>query len=1264
MADTPNADSLQIEIVASSTEAEKRIDALTAALERLKAAGNGLGSISNKIRGIGESAKGTAGSKTRQRNDALKRATEQAKRTSAAPEVGAIKTSMAEISRAVESAKNKYSELVNYINQNSGRITRDAASDALRAIHAEQDGLNKILDSFGDRIVPTELHEAVNALNDAEMKFKDIWANPAPVKIDMDAIRRQTEEIRNQLEQVGEKKEVIESNESLKEKQETIQKISDTVSNIPEKKGIDIRSPGGLKDLLGKDLSLQSLIPQGLSTAFGQIKEDIGNMTDEMIRFSSSHPVVAGALVAVKSAAQTAWKGFKGLAKISFSAIKKGFELVAAGAKKLGSALATIGKGIAKAAVSGIKSLVSAVGHRFTAPFEKAVSAITKFKNAVGRIIFLRAVRGAIRGITEGFKTGVEDLYQYSRIVNTEFAPAMDSLASSALYAKNSLGAMVAPIIQALAPAVEFLVQKFVELTAAIGKAFAALTGKKTFSQAVRVPKQYAEAATGAAKASNKAKKATDDYAEALQNFTIGIDELNVIEPPDIGDKLKDTIDDLDDLGNGAGGIDYGSMFEEVEISTETLDWTNQIREAIEKGDWYSVGEIVATKMNEVVEDWDSYGWGESFGTAINKGLNVALGFLENFSFAGLGLKIADWFNGLADGLEWETLGRVIAAKYNALYDFVYGFADSFDWYYIGKNISDAFNGFLDELDPEKAANAVTFFFTGLYELIYGTITGISWDTLGTKFAQFVNGVNFGGILYGALNAIIIGLSGLKKTIDFFLDNWDLSGMANQIYTAINEALTNKSVDWNGLGKTLGNLIGSAFQFANEILGGLDFSGIGETLGNIVNGFFEGMDWTAAGESVSAGITGIFNSILGFIGTLDWPLIASSVKDALIGGFKNAEQWLKSIDWKKTGENSYNEFKKVIEKLDFAGIAKSFFKLFGTALGSWITVLSSFISGVIDDIEGYFSEYIEKAKDKWGDNGAAIILGILEGIKNALVGIVTWVKENIFDPFINAFKNAFGIHSPSTVMEGYGENIMQGAINGVASKISEFVGKVQDAFNGVTDFLNNIFSGNWESALESLSTFASNIFNGITTFLSETFLKNWQSAWDSVSNVFKGIWNGIIGFIESAVNKIIDGVNWVLSALNSLSIDIPDFLGGGKIGFDFNTMNHIYIPRLASGGFPERGQMFIARENGPELVGNIGQKTAVVNNDQIINGISQGVENANEEQNALLREQNELLRALLNKDTTVRIGNKEIKRAYDTATRQSGASIMAGGVMA
>lgn len=110
--------------------------------------------------------------------------------------------------------------------------------------------------------------------------------------------------------------------------------------------------------------------------------------------------------------------------------------------------------------------------------------------------------------------------------------------------------------------------------------------------------------------------------------------------------------------------------------------------------------------------------------------------------------------------------------------------------------------------------------------------------------------------------------------------------------------------------------------------------------------------------------------------------------------------------------------------------------------------------------------------------------------------------------------------------------------------------------------------------------------------------------------IVKSAINGIISGIEKLSNGVIDGVNGMIRALNKLSFTIPDWvplLGGEKFGLNLKTISRISIPRFEMGGFPAEGQMFVAREAGPEMVGSIGNRTAVANNDQIVEAVSRGV---------------------------------------------------------
>ena len=96
----------------------------------------------------------------------------------------------------------------------------------------------------------------------------------------------------------------------------------------------------------------------------------------------------------------------------------------------------------------------------------------------------------------------------------------------------------------------------------------------------------------------------------------------------------------------------------------------------------------------------------------------------------------------------------------------------------------------------------------------------------------------------------------------------------------------------------------------------------------------------------------------------------------------------------------------------------------------------------------------------------------------------------------------------------------------------------------------------------------------------------------------------------------------------------------------------------ADGGFPKFGEYFLARENGPELVGRVGHRNAVVNNDQIVASISEGVESAIQRQNAetnyLLRRVVELEQALLDKDTSLKVDGKKMDKQLSRARKNTG----------
>ena len=155
--------------------------------------------------------------------------------------------------------------------------------------------------------------------------------------------------------------------------------------------------------------------------------------------------------------------------------------------------------------------------------------------------------------------------------------------------------------------------------------------------------------------------------------------------------------------------------------------------------------------------------------------------------------------------------------------------------------------------------------------------------------------------------------------------------------------------------------------------------------------------------------------------------------------------------------------------------------------------------------------------------------------------------------------------------------------------------------------------------------------------------------------------NPITRFVRQMVNSIIGLVNGVIDAINDMFH--IQFNGLSVMGitlipaFDIRLVDIPHIPFFEDGGFPNEGQLFIAREAGAEMVGAMGRRTAVANNDQIVEGISAGVSIANDGVIAAIYA---LLNVVEEKDMSVVIGDNEIGHSYDRYKEKRGRQVSTG----
>lgn len=434
----------------------------------------------------------------------------------------------------------------------------------------------------------------------------------------------------------------------------------------------------------------------------------------------------------------------------------------------------------------------------------------------------------------------------------------------------------------------------------------------------------------------------------------------------------------------------------------------------------------------------------------------------------------------------------------------------------------------------------------GMADKIRSLIKAQDWTGLGAYLAQGIN-------------------AGLQKVYDAI--NWDhvgpkITAFVNAFTQTFNSLV--KNIDWDLMGRTVGAGLNTLVNTLNLLVDGIDWVQLGSKIAEGFNGFVDEVNWENLGKLFVAKFNIVFQTLLGFVTTFDWSKAGTALGKGINGAIANID--LKSYaqaisrlakgicdgisaalietDWQEAGE----KIAEGLATIDYAGIAASLFYGLGAALASLGEFLYGLFHDSIESMNSYFAEYAKQAGGDWG-------AGILNGIIDAVKDIGNWIKEHVFQPFLNGFKDAFGIHSPSTVMAEMGGYLIEGLKK------------------GITDMLPSL-----NEVIESLKQ----AVNGLITFINGTFSGDWGKAWEGIKDIFKGVFNGIVSIAENAVN-------YIVRALNRVSFDVPDWIpeiGGKTFGFQ---LQEVRLPRLASGTVvPPRAGEFAA------ILGDNKKETEVV----------------------------------------------------------------------
>ena len=317
---------------------------------------------------------------------------------------------------------------------------------------------------------------------------------------------------------------------------------------------------------------------------------------------------------------------------------------------------------------------------------------------------------------------------------------------------------------------------------------------------------------------------------------------------------------------------------------------------------------------------------------------------------------------------------------------------------------------------------------------------------------------------------------------------------------------------------------------------------------------------------------------------------------------------------------------------------------------------------------------------------AGAISGIVAGVGMLVIGLREWITtgELSTQTFYLLLGGIAAVTLGFTALVGWPALII-GAVAALALTVYRYWDEIKvfftDTFRNLGSWLDaNVIQpvvGAFQTAQTNISTVFTDLWSGIMSVwipVSSWFRMNvvlpivelFQTAWSSIKRAFeaaftaigafaRNIFNGVVSQVEGVVNRVIRAINRLIVGFNRVVAGAASVIGADWEGL--SLIAEIHLPRLADGGFVDEGQLFIAREAGAEMVGAMGRRTAVANNDQIVEGISAGVSIANDGVIAAIYA---LLNAVEDKDMSVVIGDNEIGQSYDRYKEKRGRQVSTG----
>lgn len=336
--------------------------------------------------------------------------------------------------------------------------------------------------------------------------------------------------------------------------------------------------------------------------------------------------------------------------------------------------------------------------------------------------------------------------------------------------------------------------------------------------------------------------------------------------------------------------------------------------------------------------------------------------------------------------------------------------------------------------------------------------------------------------------------------------------------------------DWELLGKTVADGINAVVDIINTFFSTVDFVRLGEQFGNGLKSLFNTVEWENLGIFITNKLRALLDTLHGFLNVFT-PTDAATLGDNISKMIQSAitninfkqtipdllqfgaellialAHAIEGVNWQQLGKDVATG----IANVNWALVAESIFEGIGAVLGG----LAGFLKGLVEDA---WNSVVNWWKDTAFKDGQFTMEGLLKGIWSKICDIGNWIKDHIFLPFINGFKSAFGIHSPSTVMAEMGGYIVSGLFNGISGAWSMITGFFDGALSGLT----SLIGGTWD-----------NIKSAASSAWNDHIAPTLSSAWDGIKNVASSSWSIVKETVTSKFTQAKDSLSSTASAIGS-----------------------------------------------------------------------------------------------------------------------------------